>query len=99
MKKTSLTISLIFLSISLFTGCSSKYQTNKLPDEENINLPKKVEKKRYYLNAEIREDFKTYVINEFNHGIIKKETKEQKNGTSIPKNIWFHGYEIDKKRY
>ena len=99
MKKTK-TIIFSLISLVFLSACSSKYQTNKLPEEEKVTLPKKIKEKKYYLNEEVRNDFKKYVINEFNHGIEKKDKDlDKKNQSSIPKDIWIQGYEIDKKRY
>lgn len=109
-------IILIISSISiifLISGCSSKYQTNKLPNEEQVVVPKEYKDSRYYLNDELREDFKKYVIEEFNGGIenpnttiiktTNKNTKEDTNlhdsNSVLPRNIWTNGYEIDRKRY
>lgn len=99
MKSTKLTLFTLLLSALFFSGCTSKYQTNKLPQEEKINIPTKVKSKRFYLNQDVKDDFKKYVINTFNNGIEKKPTSHKNYESNIPKNIWVQGYEIDKKRY
>lgn len=114
MRKIILFIS-SFSIIFLISGCTSKYQTNKLPDEEQVVIPKEYKDTRYYLNNELREDFKKYVIEEFNGGVEnphttviknknlnenKSENITQDNSNSVlPRNIWTNGYEIDRKRY
>jgi len=97
MKKITITIISILL-ISIFTGCTSKYQTNKLPNEDKINIPEKIKEKRYYLNEEIKDEFKKYVIKEFNNGIEKKG-KNKIEPSKTQSDLWNLGYEIDKKRY
>lgn len=99
MKNKKLILNTLLLSLLFLSGCTSKYQTNKLPDQEKINIPKKVKEKKYYLNQDVKDDFKQYVINEFNNGIERKHFSKEKSKTSLPQDIWIQGYEIDKKRY
>jgi len=89
----------ILCLVFIFTGCTSKYQTNKLPSEEKMVVPKNIKEKKYYLNLDMKEDFRKYVINEFNNGIEKNEDKSSLQKSKIPKNLWNQGYELDKKRY
>ncbi len=96
-KKLYFSIFVVFILI-LFSGCSSKYQTNKLPEEKTVHIPKKIDSKKYYLNKDLKEDFEKYIIKEFNNGINKKKLKNNKK-VNISKDLWNRGYEKDKKRY
>ncbi len=91
---------IISFSIISFTGCTSKYQTNKIPEEEKIVIPEKIEEKRYYLNNDIKKEFEKYIVKEFNNG-IEKRVHTNKTNKVIKKtnNLWNIGYELDKKRY
>lgn len=91
-----------------FTGCSGKYQTNKLPDEKKVSVPQGYETSKYYLYEQPKEVYKKYVIQEFNHGFDER-TLNQKNGKDEPSqgtknginrnDLWHKGYELDRKRY
>lgn len=105
MKKIILLASCVLI-VLLNTGCTSKYQTNKLPNEEQVVLPQEQKENKYYLNDEVREDFRKYVIDEFNNGIDDTKVKTvvtNKNVNTdksvLPKSIWTNGYDIDRKRY
>ena len=88
--------------LTIFAGCSGKYQTNKLPDEEKVFIPKSnKEDSRYWLKEEPKKEFKKLVIDEFNDGYEVKNNKSQSKGQIKIKSsgIWSKGYEIDRKRY
>lgn len=94
--------------VILFSGCSGKYQTNKLPDEKSVYVPEGYEKSKYYLYEKPREEYKKYVIEEFNHGFDervllddkKKHRKTKENKSSVTRNdLWNKGYDLDRKRY
>ena len=103
MKNFKAVFSILFIStVFIFTGCTSKYQTNNIPKEEKLVIPSKIEDKKYYLNEESKEDFRKYVVEELNNGVDERrikavvDTNENTYGTS---GLWHKGYEIDRKRY
>ncbi|RXI43420.1 hypothetical protein CRU99_07755 [Malaciobacter mytili] len=89
-------IILLLFPFFLFTGCSSKYQTNKIPEKDEIVLPQKIKQPKYYLLDEPKKDFERYVIEKFE---INKEVKTFTKEDGFPESIWTNGYKKDKKRY
>lgn len=67
-------ILLIFLNALLFLACSSKVQTNTLPDEKKYILPKNTSSKEVKISDEGKKEFEQS-LKEF----FKVNEKEQEN--------------------